>query len=288
MKPTKSGIVASFDPNTRPVVVFVHVPKTGGTTIYYYLRKRFPKNIRISNPDHLQERFFDKPANQRNALDFISGHIPTGVIHRATSRPCIYFTCFRDPLPKAISNYSHVLRWSGHRWHRRFIEKKITLEKFLIQHDDVKDFLIDNPSVRLFSDPLRTHDPQPMTSDLVEQVKTRLREQFAFIGLTERNVDSVFLLSRKLKLPLRPYLTHNVTRRPEGSLSSLSREVIARFKELNWADYEIYGYAERTFERQWGELDAREKKRAGRFRRVQRLLTPFTHKTPERKKTGTG
>ena len=280
MKPMKSGIVASFDPNTPPVVVFVHVPKTGGTTIYRYLKRYFRKNARISDPDQLQERFLDKPANQRNALDFISGHVPTGVIHRATSRPCIYFTCFRDPLPKAISNYSHVLRWSGHRWHRRFIEKKITLEKFLIQHDDVKDFLIDNPSVRLFSDPLRTHDPQPMTSDLVEQVKTRLREQFAFIGLTERNVDSVFLLSRKLKLPLRPYLTHNVTRRPEGSLSSLSREVIARFKELNWADYEIYGYAERTFEGQWGELDAREKKRAGRFRRVQRFLTPLSHKAP--------
>ena len=275
---TQSDITVSSNPEARLVVVFVHVPKTGGTTIYHYLKRRFPKNVRISNPDQLQERFLDKPADQRNAFDFISGHVPTGVIHRATSRPCIYFTCFRDPLPKAISNYSHVLRWSKHRWHRRVIEKKITLEKFLIQHDDVKDFLIDNPSVRLFSDPSCTHDARPMTSDLVEQVKTRLREQFAFIGLTERNVDSIFLLSRKLKLPPRPYLAHNVTRRPEGSPSNLSREVITRFKELNWADYEIYGYAERTFERQWGELDVREKKRAGRFRRVQRFLSPFSRK----------
>ena len=281
MKPMKSGIVASFDPNTPPVVVFVHVPKTGGTTVFRYLKRYFRKNLRIDNPDKLQERFLDKPADQRNAFDFINGHVPTGVIHRATLRPCIYFTYFRDPLPKAISNYGHVLRWSKHRWHHRFVEKKITLEKFLIQHDDIKDFLIDNPSVRFFSDPLHVHDARPMTPDLVEQVKTRLREQFAFIGLTERSTDSVFLLSRKLKLPLRPYLTYNVTRHPEGSPSNLSREVIACFKELNWADYEVYDYAERTFERQWGELDAREKKRTGRFRRVQRFLLPFNRKAPD-------
>ena len=278
---TQSDITVSSNPEARPVVVFVHVPKTGGATVCRYLKRFFRKNLRIDSTDQLQKLFLDKPADQRDAFDFISGHVPTDAIRRATSRPCIYLTCFRDPLPKAISNYGHVLRWPRHRWHRRFIEKKITLEKFLIQHDDVKDFLIDNPSVRFFSDPLHVHDSRPMTPDLVEQVKTRLREQFAFIGLTERSTDSVFLLSRKLKFPLRPYLTYNVTRRPEGSPSSLSREVIARFKELNWADYEIYGYAERTFERQWGELDVREKKRAGRFRRMQRFLTPFNRKAPD-------
>lgn len=276
------NVTLSFEPEDHPVVVFIHVTKTGGTTVYFYLRKHFRKCKRLNSPNRLRKGFLDRPADKRKRWDFISGHFPTGLVHHATPRPCVYLTFFRDPLLKAVSNYSHVLRWKQHRWHGRFIAKKITLEKFLTQHDDIKDFLIDNPATRCFSDPSAFFDPQPMTPALVEQVKTRLREQFMFIGLTERIPDSIFLLSRELKLPLRPYLTHNVTRRPESALSSLSAETAARFKELNWADYEVYDYAKQAFERQWDKLDARERKRAARFGAIQRYLGMFTFKAPEK------
>ncbi len=278
----ESNVALSFEPEAHPVVVFIHIPKTGGTTVHYYLRRHFRRTKRLNSPNRLRKGFLDRPADKRKRWDFISGHFPIGLVHRATPRPCVYFTFFRDPLAKAVSNYNHVLRWKQHRWHGRFIEKKITTEKFLTQHDDIKDLLIDNPATRCFSDLSSFFDPQPMTPALVEQVKTRLREQFMFLGLTERSADSIFLLSRKLRLPLSPYLTHNVTRRPEVLLSSLSAEVIARFKELNWADYEVYDYAKQTFERQWGELDARERKRAAWFRLMQRCISIFTFKSPEK------
>lgn len=276
------NVALSFEPENHPVVVFIHIPKTGGTTVYHYLRKHFPKNKLLSSSSRLNKAFLDRPADKRKRWDFLSGHFPTGLIHRATPRPCVYFTFFRDPLAKAVSNYNHVLRWKQHRWHGRFTEKKITTEKFLTQHDDIKDFLIDNPATRCFSDPYSFYDPQPMTPALVEQVKTRLRDQFMFIGLIERSTDSIFLLSRKLKLPLSPYLIRNVTRRPEVPLSFLSPEVIARFKDLNWADYEVYDYAKQRLEQQWSELNARERKRAARFGAMQRCLGMFAFKAPEK------
>lgn len=278
----KPDVALSFEPENHPVVVFIHIPKTGGTTVYHYLRRHFPRYKRCNSLHELHQAFLDRPADRRERWDFISGHFPIDLVHRATQRPCVYLTFFRDPLSKAISNYSHILRWPNHRWHDRFIEKKVTLEKFLTQHDDIKDFLLDNPTTRCFSDPSSFFDSKPMTPILAEQVKTRLREQFMFIGLTERIADSVFLLSLRLKLPLRPFLARNVTMRPEGTLSSLSPEVTTRFKELNLADYAVYDFSKQIFERQWNELDTRERKRAARFGVMQRALSMFSFKAPEK------
>lgn len=280
------NVVTEFTPGERPVVVFVHIPKTGGTTVRRYLMKHFPKSIRFDSLKAFSRDFVGAEPEQKDQFDLISGHVPTGVIHHHTTRPCFYLTFFRDPLAKMISNYSHVLRWPSHRWHRRFVAKKITLEKFLTRHEDVRDFLLDNPMTRCFSDPLQTHDERPLTAERVEQIKDRLGGQFGFIGLAERDADSIFLLSRKLGRKPRHYLSHNVTRRVEGTPAGLSGEVVARFRELNWADYELYAYAEQAFERRWSELGGPERKRVERYRRVQRLLKGVSFKARDTVRDG--
>lgn len=279
MKPNTS---LSPSAETRPVVVFIHVPKTGGTTLKMCFKKRFLKSVFYINKRELEKDFSDRSQEEKDELDYIHGHIPTGVVHHAVSRPCVYLSMFRDPLAKAVSNYAHIIQWPKHRWHKRFIEKQITLEKFLTEHDDIRDFLLDNPTTRCFSDPRETHDEQPMTPELVRRVKTTLREQFTLIGLTERFTDSIFLFCRRLEIPVRLYLKHNVTRRLEKT-ADLRPEVITRFKEHNWADYEVYDFAKQLFERQWDKLDEREKRRAGRYRRIQNLFKAMSFKALERR-----
>lgn len=104
--------------------IFVHVPKTGGTTFVHHLQKNYKKDevLVISykdigfNPnispvcDYHQKtaEFISKiPPEKRNKIKFISGHfIPFG-IHRLFNKKPRYITFLRDPGEITFSKYNY-------------------------------------------------------------------------------------------------------------------------------------------------------------------------------------
>ena len=92
-----------------PTVIFIHIPRTAGTSIRTALDSLFSPEERIYTyarrswaipPDRLGE--LDEGTRRRALLVF--GHAPFG-LHRDLPQRCRYATLVRDPVERVISNF---------------------------------------------------------------------------------------------------------------------------------------------------------------------------------------
>ena len=199
-------------------------------------------------------------------FDFISGHI-SPAIHNIVSRPCRYITLLRDPLGRIVSHY-YARTPSPQQRSRDFqsLQDFMEIDNFMIRRildTNVNTFhflTLQRPEIhgKTFVKSLPNHYIGPITDEMIEEAKLKLREQFFLVGLTERFNDFVLLLSRKLGWKCPVIVTHNKTiNKPQTA--SLDPKLVAYFKEKNKADYEIYAYAKQLFEAKWTELSMLDK-----------------------------
>lgn len=94
----------------KPLIFFVHVPKTAGSTVNAALKRHS-----ANGQDHCEQLVPDKAAfaEAANTLDWLSGHValPTakGLLAEATDRPVRFFTCLRDPTEQIASHYNWLI-----------------------------------------------------------------------------------------------------------------------------------------------------------------------------------
>jgi hypothetical protein len=93
------------------VLLFVHTPRTGGTSVTQLLREHFPKFTRLSQPDDFRS-FLSLPQAERDSFDMLAGHMPYGV-DRFITRPHFYVVWLRDPVDRLISSYFHARMTPG-------------------------------------------------------------------------------------------------------------------------------------------------------------------------------
>ena len=94
-------------------VVFLHVPKTAGTTLNGLMVEHYaPDNFKVGvwggvrrSLDELRALTADESLRFR----CVHGHIPYGV-HAHVARPCRYISVFRHPVERVVSWYRHRLR----------------------------------------------------------------------------------------------------------------------------------------------------------------------------------
>jgi len=88
------------------VIVFLHIPKTAGTSLVHLLSKKFAERslLRIYAPEQCRLSHAQLAELITPDTRCISGHIPYG-IHEATSQSCQYFSMVRNPLDRVVSHY---------------------------------------------------------------------------------------------------------------------------------------------------------------------------------------
>lgn len=215
--------------------VFIHVPKTAGTSLVHAFIKLFGDQYVLQRyPDQNPVRTWWQKMYRRLSLfvreyvwmyRFIVGHVPvTDYLRRMPDGSFqkrhndVYMIFLRNPLERAISHYYYWQQISDTRnklWND-FQENKPTVEDFLL-----------NPIYANFH---------------TRYLKEYPIEAFDFVGISEEYDKSILLLRRMFpELHNLEVLHYNSTAvKDDSKIKQLSQSVINQFCEMNREDYRLY------------------------------------------------
>jgi len=235
--------------------IFIHIPKTAGTTLRSIIEDHFPANqlyfLYIGNALHPgMEEFSALTDEEKRKIKLFCGHFHFGY-HRYLPQPCKYITVLRDPVERTVSLYHHLLQ-KEHARHdksvvdiqRRINRENLTLEGFVVSGITLDT---DNAQTRILSG--ESPEFGQCTRKTLEKAKLNLREHFAVFGLTERFDESVMLIHKVMGWPMPFYSKKNVSvrKKKRADLPRTTLETISRYNEL---DAELYRFAEELFDEQ--------------------------------------
>lgn len=237
-----SAEAGETEPESRRTVLFLHIPKAGGTTlgeyVYSQCRAREDQDEGLLNAGvlfipygffkeaDLQVPEYIRPTLGRGDLRAVVGHFWFGV-HEHVARPWTYVTLLRDPVERVVSLY-HYLK----------LEERMTLDEFAAS-PPFKE--ADNDQVRRIAGV----DPEigGCTRETLEAAKENLRRHFSVIGVTERFDETLVLLNRRLgwTKEVASYPRNvNPGRRPTDSLPQGTLDAI---RARNALDAELHRFA---------------------------------------------
>lgn len=235
-------------------VVFVHIPKTAGTTMRTVLRRLYPDghrvHIRAFTQDALETKSGRAIGTRALERTCIFGHMVFGV-HRYADQAVDYLSMVRDPVNRVLSDYYYVLQTPWHECYDPVVTQHYTLRDYVTS--GVTTYT-DNIQVRMLSGEGKAVPYGACTAAMLERAKTNIDDRFAVVGVTERFDESLILMQRALGWRTPWYVRKNKTKRrpPREAVSDEVRDLI---REQNALDVELYQFASRRFEKMVAEQD---------------------------------
>jgi hypothetical protein len=233
------------DAPRSPTVIFLHIPKTGGTTLHKILEQNHKrKQILTFDGSHHPaqiERFAKLPERRRARYRLIKGHLQFG-FHRLVPGDSTYVTFLREPIARALSFYSHARTRSDHYLYRLLKNEKLDLRTLLEQRTTSELF---NQQTHMIAGDQSDSDCSVGRSAL-ETAKQNLQAHFSFVGLTEEFDASVVLLGRVFGWSLPFYVKTNVSSE-EMRAEDIDSKTRALLREANALDLELYEFARTMF-----------------------------------------
>src|ERR1700730_11295873 len=124
-------------PNRNESLIFPHIPKTGGSTLYKILKGQYSRAQTLRLEDSQIAAFKTLPAAQRGRYRLIEGHLHFG-LHRFIPGPSTYITFLRRPVERVRSfyyyarstpdHYLYPLLATGHLDLKGLLAREVTVE----------------------------------------------------------------------------------------------------------------------------------------------------------------
>ncbi|MET3089269.1 sulfotransferase family 2 domain-containing protein [Priestia megaterium] len=217
----------------KKLIIFMHIPKTGGTTLNDIFKKSYAENEIYDHVplEAMRNHFSQLKEEDKKETKAISGHHFYG-IHDLFSKPYTYFTMMRNPIERVISLYYFLKTYPG------YYEENMRNMSF-------EEYIDWDPQARNG----QIHQICGQNSQLsLEKAKENLKV-FEVVGITEMFNESLLLLKNKFNWANIEYKKENVTKsRPR--ISEVSPKIIKKIEKNNELDIELYEFIKSNFIKQ--------------------------------------
>jgi hypothetical protein len=234
-------------PNRNETLIFLHIPKAGGSTISKILEQQYSRAETLTLDDRERQiaQLKALPAAQRGQYRLIQGHLFFG-LHRFIPRASTYITFLRRPVERVLSFYYYARSTPDHYLYPLVTAGRLDLKTLLAREVTLE---LRNEQTRLLAGD-EWEDPQRIvTRAALELAKANLRTHFRVVGLLEEFDASLLLLRRAFDWHLPFYVKENVTKeKPDNT--SLDAETHRLVEDANSLDLELYEYARSLFDEQ--------------------------------------
>jgi len=279
------------------VYLFVHLPKSAGSSINKHANKHFSQTQRITlSPELLGEKrhqtkkvlystkqyFKTLPKNKRRQLKYVTGHYLENGVHRQINqdKKPYYFTFLRDPAARIASIYNYFRQWYEQDQSKNKKYHELYQQLFLI--DNKQPEFIDWYQQKY--QPSQNNFPVPSSIAFYQQLgylKTgkltggNIKDffnQFLFVGLVEHFKNDAAFIYHQLGIN-KFFIKQNISKK-YFELSKHPQILETLKKELS-TEYQLYDAAIRhrqEFIHQYPEY----KQIVNQVQKKQQLIRPFT------------
>jgi hypothetical protein len=233
------------------ILIHLHMPKTGGTTLKRIINKNIPPGgLNYDIYAESEQRKIKLRNLSSKRVYSIQGHFPFGV-HQYFQEPSIYITMLREPIERIISEYYYIRSMPSHNQYHQV--KNLNLGEYQQQLGKI------NLQTRLISG-----QGTPVIIAHLEEAKKNIEKHFSVVGITEMYNESIFLMKKTLGWKRIHYKKLNVTKE-KPAIDNLPEKTIDLIKENNQIDIELYQFAKKLLIKKINNLDSLSKKELNTF-----------------------
>ncbi len=222
---------------SNQTVIFLHSPRSGGTTLNSILRYQYGieslHSFRNGFTRDSIDSYLELPSFKQNQIKCFRGHIIFG-LHEYISTPCTYITIVRHPIKRVLSLFGYISGKRGNNLYQP--ESQYKLEKFL---DEGHPAYIPNDQVRRTAGITRN---RVIHVSSIETAKNHIENNFAVIGITEYFDLSILLMEKVLNWKKKPWYVKNNYHGSGRMFSQIPTHLIDKIQSQNQLDIEFYNY----------------------------------------------
>ncbi len=264
-----------------PALIFVHIPKTAGTTFNYILDTVYKKKC-IHNIDSLKfEKAIDKfnKMEQINidSIDLLKGHF-TFYLGKLFEREAQFITFLRKPKDLFISSFFYI-RGAKHNKAHNEVKKLKSIEEYarwrLKTNTDNIQFRYLVNAVPYYNLEKRETDLEKVGEQYIIESKQLLNNEYDFVLLTEYFDESLFLLKHHLKWHKLPFYQKMNVSVKNDSFFNKSSEENDLVDRACYYDQIVYDEGKKIFLEKWNKIKGRLHYQLLLYQKINLILNPL-------------